>query len=177
MYQAIVFLPLVGALIAGLAGTKLFRGMGSDADVYGEHHVHADAHGHDGSHGHYDGPPWPMYLSSALLVISAILSWVVFWGFLHEPHAEKVEILRWVNSGALSANWVLRIDTLTAVMFVVVNTVSSLVHVYSLGYMSHDEHQPRFFAFLSLFTFAMLMLVSSDNLRSEERRVGKECRL
>ena len=164
MYQAIVFLPLVGALIAGLAGTKLFRGMGSDADVYGEHHVHADAHGHDGSHGHYDGPPWPMYLSTALLVISAILSWVVFWGFLHEPHAEKVEILRWVNSGALSANWVLRIDTLTAVMFVVVNTVSSLVHVYSLGYMGHDEHQPRFFAFLSLFTFAMLILVSSDNL-------------
>ncbi len=76
----------------------------------------------------------------------------------------KVEILRWVNSGTLSANWILRIDTLTAVMLVVVNTISALVHVYSLGYMSHDEHQPRFFAFLSLFTFAMLMLVTSDNL-------------
>jgi len=60
--------------------------------------------------------------------------------------------------------WALRLDALTAVMLVVVNTVSALVHVYSLGYMSHDEHQPRFFAYLSLFTFAMLMLVTSDNL-------------
>ena len=77
---------------------------------------------------------------------------------------EKVEILRWINSGTLSANWVIRVDTLTAVMLVVVNTVSALVHIYSLGYMSHDEHQPRFFAYLSLFTFAMLMLVTSDNL-------------
>ena len=168
IYQAIVFLPLIGALIAGLFGTKAFKALGSDADVYGEHHAHAhdDHSGHDdhGSHGHYDGPAWPMYLTTALLCISAILSWVVFVGFLHEPHAEKVELLRFINSGALSANWVLRIDTLTAVMLVVVNTISALVHVYSLGYMSHDEHQPRFFAFLSLFTFAMLMLVTADNL-------------
>ncbi len=166
MYQAIVFLPLIGALIAGLAGTKLFRNMGSDAEVYGEHHAHdaQAAHDHGDHHGHYDGPPWPMYLTTALLLLSAVLSWVVFLGFLHEPHAEKVEVLRWVNSGALSANWTLRIDTLTAVMLVVVNTVSALVHVYSLGYISHDEHQPRFFAYLSLFTFAMLMLVTSDNL-------------
>jgi len=165
MYQAIVFLPLLGALIAGLFGTKLFRNMGTDAEVYGEHaHAEHGAHGHDDHHGHYDGPPWPMYLTTALLVISAILSWIVFMGFLQEPHVEKVEILRWVNSGALSANWILRVDTLTAVMLVVVNTVSALVHVYSLGYMSHDEHQPRFFAYLSLFTFAMLMLVTSDNL-------------
>ena len=168
MYQAIVFLPLLGALIAGLFGTRLFRNMGRDADVYGEHHAHeahaSHDHGHGDTHGHYDGPPWPMYLTTALLLVSAILSWVVFLGFLTEPHVEKVEVLRWVNSGALSANWTLRIDTLTAVMLVVVNTISSLVHVYSLGYMSHDEHQPRFFAYLSLFTFAMLMLVTSDNL-------------
>ena len=162
MYYAIVFLPLLGALIAGLAGTKLFRNMGTDAQVYGEHHSAGAIHEH--AHGHYDGPPWPMYLTTALLCISAVLSWVVFFGFLHEPHAEKFEVLRWINSGALSANWVLRIDTLTAVMLVVVNTVSALVHVYSLGYMAHDEHQPRFFAYLSLFTFAMLMLVTSDNL-------------
>ena len=169
---AIVFLPLVGALIAGLFGTKVFKGLGRDADVYGEHHVHAHAggghadHGHDddGHHGHYDGPLWPMYLTTALLSIAAILSWYVFMGFLHEPHAEKVELLRWINSGSLSANWVIRVDTLTAVMLVVVNTVSALVHIYSLGYMSHDEHQPRFFAYLSLFTFAMLMLVTADNL-------------
>jgi NADH-quinone oxidoreductase subunit L len=165
MYQAIVFLPLLGALVAGFGGTKVFQNLGSDADVYGEHvsHAHAD-HAHDHYHGHYEGPSWPMYLTTALLCISAILSWVVFVGFLHEGHDQKVEILRWVNSGVLSANWSLRIDTLTAVMLVVVNTVSALVHIYSLGYMSHDEHQPRFFAFLSLFTFAMLMLVTSNNL-------------
>ena len=165
MYQAIVFLPLIGALIAGLAGTKAFQSMGSDTEVYGDHttHTHAD-HAHHDHHGHYDGPAWPMYLTTALLCVSAVLSWAVFYGFLHEGHDVKVEILRWVNSGTLSANWILRIDTLTAVMLVVVNTISALVHVYSLGYMSHDEHQPRFFAFLSLFTFAMLMLVTSDNL-------------
>ncbi len=162
IYQAIVFLPLIGALVAGIAGTRLFHAMGTDAQVYGGHHgaavVHAEPHGHHG------GPAWPMYLSTALLCISAVLSWVVFIGFLDQPHAEKIDLLRWVSSGALTANWTLRIDTLTAVMLVVVNTVSSLVHVYSLGYMSHDEHQPRFFSYLSLFTFAMLMLVTSDNL-------------
>jgi len=162
MYYAIVFLPLIGALVSGLAGTKLFRHMGSDAEVYGEHHNHGEIHA--GHHGHYDGPPWPMYLATALVCVSAVLSWIVFGGFLSEPHSEKLEVLRWVNSGAFSANWVLRIDTLTAVMLVVVNTISALVHVYSLGYMGHDEHQPRFFAYLSLFTFAMLMLVTSDNL-------------
>ncbi len=162
MYYAIVFLPLIGALIAGLAGTKLFRSMGSDAEVYGEHLAHGELH--LDHHGHYDGPPWPMYLATALLCIAAVLSWVVFVGFLNEPHLEKLEVLRWVNSGAFSANWILRIDTLTAVMLVVVNTISALVHIYSLGYMGHDKHQPRFFAFLSLFTFAMLMLVTSDNL-------------
>jgi NADH-quinone oxidoreductase subunit L len=166
MYQAIVFLPLIGALIAGLAGTKVFQNLGRDADVYGDHTAHAAHadHAHDGHHGHYEGPSWPMYLTTGLLCISAVLSWIVFLGFLHEGHDAKVEILRWVNSGAFTANWALRIDTLTVVMLVVVNTISALVHVYSLGYMSHDEHQPRFFAYLSLFTFAMLMLVTSDNL-------------
>ncbi len=162
MYYAIVFLPLIGAVISGLAGTKLFRNMGSDAEVYGEHTAHGEPHIHHESH--HDGPPWPMYLATALVCIVAVLSWVVFVGFLNETHSEKLEVLRWVNSGALSANWSLRIDTLTAVMLVVVNTISALVHIYSLVYMGHDEHQPRFFAYLSLFTFAMLMLVTSDNL-------------
>ena len=76
----------------------------------------------------------------------------------------KVEVMRWIHSGGLAADWTLRVDTLTAVMLVVVTTVSSLVHIYSIGYMSHDPHQARFFSFLSLFTFAMLMLVSADNL-------------
>ncbi len=163
MYQAIVFLPLIGALIAGFGGTRIFRNLGSDADVYGDHATHADHAQHD-HEGHYDGPPWPMYLTTALLCISAVLSWIAFVGFLNDGQDVKIEVMRWVNSGTLSANWTLRIDTLTAVMLVVVNTVSALVHIYSLGYMSHDEHQPRFFAFLSLFTFAMLMLVTSDNL-------------
>ncbi|WP_421695427.1 NADH-quinone oxidoreductase subunit L [Aestuariivirga sp.] len=169
---AIVFLPLVGALLAGLLGTKVFKGLGSDADVYGAHHhdshsAHAhDDHGHDdhGHGGHYHGPMWPMYLTTALLCLGAILSWYVFIGFLHEAEVVKIPVLAWINSGALQANWVIRVDTLTAVMLVVVNTVSALVHIYSLGYMSHDEHQPRFFAYLSLFTFAMLMLVTADNL-------------
>jgi NADH-quinone oxidoreductase subunit L len=168
MYHAIVFLPLIGAIIAGLFGTSLLKAFGHDKDVYGAHHGHA-AHGHDdhddhGHSGHYHGPMWPMYLTTAFLIVSAVLSWVNFAGFLHEGHDQKVEVLKWISSGALSANWAFRIDTLTSIMLVVVNTVSALVHVYSLGYMSHDEHQPRFFAYLSLFTFAMLMLVTSDNL-------------
>ena len=108
-----------------------------------------------------------MYLTTGFLVIAAILSWVHFIGIIQDPHAAKDEtiaVMRWISSGALQANWTLKIDTLTSVMLVVVNTVSALVHVYSLGYMNHDEHQPRFFAYLSLFTFAMLMLETSDNL-------------
>ncbi len=133
MYHAIVFLPLIGALIAGLFGRML-------------------------------GARTSALLTSGLLVISAILSWVAFFDVAVAGNTYKVEVLRWVSSGALEANWAFRIDTLTAVMLVVVNTVSSLVHIYSIGYMSHDPHQPRFFSYLSLFTFAMLMLVTSDNL-------------
>jgi NADH-quinone oxidoreductase subunit L len=165
MYHAIVFLPLIGAIIAGLFGTALFKGFGHDSEVYGAHdHAHAahGDHGHDDHH--YHGPKWPMYLTTGFLIVSAILSWVNFAGFLHEGHDQKIEVMKWISSGALTANWAFRIDTLTSVMLVVVNTVSALVHIYSLGYMSHDEHQPRFFAYLSLFTFAMLMLVTSDNL-------------
>jgi NADH-quinone oxidoreductase subunit L len=165
MVQAILFLPLLGALIAGLFGTKAFKNLGRDADVYADHHdTHGSDHAHDDHHGHYDGPAWPMYLTTGLLCIGAILSWVIFWGFLHEGHDSRVELLTWITSGTLKAPWAIRLDALTAVMLVVVNTVSALVHIYSLGYMSHDEHQPRFFAYLSLFTFAMLMLVTSDNL-------------
>jgi NADH-quinone oxidoreductase subunit L len=164
MVQAILFLPLLGALIAGLFGTKAFKQLGQDADVYGDHTSHSDDHAHDDHHGHYDGPAWPMYLTTGLLCLGAVMSWIIFWGFLHEGHDSRIELLNWITSGTLKAPWAIRLDALTAVMLVVVNTVSALVHVYSLGYMSHDEHQPRFFAFLSLFTFAMLMLVTSDNL-------------
>ena len=172
MIQAILFMPLIGALIAGLFGTKAFRQLGTDAEVYADHehyagHAHDghtdDGHSNDDHHG-YDGPTWPMYLTTALLCLGAIFSWVIFWGFLHEGHDVEIALMPWITSGTLNAPWAIRLDALTSVMLVVVNTVSALVHIYSLGYMSHDAHQPRFFAFLSLFTFAMLMLVTSNNL-------------
>ncbi len=167
MVQAILFLPLLGALIAGLFGTKAFRMMGTDAEVYGDHsRGAADPHAHDdhGDHHGYDGPPWPMYLTTGLLCIGAVLSWIIFASFLRAGHDVEITLLPWINSGTLQSSWAIRLDALTAVMLVVVNTVSALVHVYSLGYMSHDDNQPRFFAYLSLFTFAMLMLVTANNL-------------
>ena len=79
-------------------------------------------------------------------------------------HDARIALFPWIISGDLQVAWSLRVDTLTAVMLVVVNTVSSLVHLYSIGYMDEDPYRPRFFAYLSLFTFAMLMLVTADNL-------------
>ncbi len=133
MYKAIVFLPLIGFLIAGLFGNQI-------------------------------GKKASQIVTSGLLVISALLSWVVFFDVALGGNVHNVTVATWVSSGDLNFNWALKIDTLTAIMLVVVNTVSSLVHIYSVGYMSHDPHNPRFFAYLSLFTFAMLMLVTSDNL-------------
>ncbi|GJM01993.1 MAG: NADH:ubiquinone oxidoreductase subunit L [Rhodomicrobium sp.] len=104
------------------------------------------------------------YLTSGLMVLAAILSWVAFINVGFGGETQKIELLPWITSGNLNVSWSLRIDTLTAVMLVVVNTVSTLVHIYSIGYMHHDPHRPRFFAYLSLFTFAMLMLITSDNL-------------
>jgi NADH-quinone oxidoreductase subunit L len=144
MIQAIVFLPLIGALIAGLLGRTI---------------------GHRPSE----------YITTGLLIISAVLSWVVFLpvafgsglvgaeGAAGEAAVLKVEVMRWIQVGDMDVRWILRVDTLTAIMLVVVNTVSSLVHVYSIGYMAEDPHRSRFFAYLSLFTFAMLMLVTADN--------------
>ncbi len=104
-----------------------------------------------------------MFITTALLILSAVLSWVALFqvGFGHVT--SDIQILRWMDVGGLQANWALKIDTLTAVMLVVVNTVSALVHLYSWGYMSEDPSKPRFFAYLSLFTFSMLMLVTADN--------------
>ena len=134
MYHAIVFLPLLGALIAGLFG----RSIGAKASEY---------------------------VTSLFLVVAAVLSWIAFFTVgLGEGETLRIPVLEWMKSGGLDIQWAFRIDTLTVVMLVVVNTVSSLVHIYSIGYMHHDPHRPRFFAYLSLFTFAMLMLVTSDNL-------------
>lgn len=97
------------------------------------------------------------------LVISAALSWVVFFQIALGNTVDHVIIMNWVTSGDLSFNWGFKVDTLTAVMLVVVNTVSCIVHIYSVGYMAHDPHKPRFMAYLSFFTFSMLMLVTADN--------------
>ncbi|WP_435201046.1 NADH-quinone oxidoreductase subunit L [Qipengyuania sp. 902] len=104
-------------------------------------------------------------ITTGALFISCALSWPVFIGFwLGDSTATVVPVLQWMQSGDLAFDWALRVDTLTAVMLVVITTVSALVHLYSWGYMEEDPDQPRFFAYLSLFTFAMLMLVTADNL-------------
>ncbi|MEM9331349.1 MAG: NADH-quinone oxidoreductase subunit L [Pseudomonadota bacterium] len=134
MFHAIVFLPLIGFLLAGLFAKSL-------------------------------GAKGCEYITTGLMMISAVLSWIAFLTFAYSDRIpETITVLQWVGSGDLNVNWAFRIDTLTVVMLVVVNTVSALVHMYSIGYMHHDPHRPRFFAYLSLFTFAMLMLVTSDNL-------------
>ena len=133
MYHAIVFLPLIGFLIAGLFG-RLIGARGSGI------------------------------VTTSLLVVSAVLSWIAFFNVGFGSGTTRVQVATWMSSGGLQVDWAFRIDTLTVVMLVVVNTVSSLVHLYSIGYMHEDPHRPRFFAYLSLFTFAMLMLVTADNL-------------
>ena len=134
MITAIVFLPLLAALVAGLGG----RWIGN--------------------------VPAKLVTTGALFA-SCAMSWPIFLSFLSgDAHASVTPVLHWVQSGDLSFDWSLRVDTLTAVMLVVITTVSALVHLYSWGYMAEDKSQPRFFAYLSLFTFAMLMLVTADNL-------------
>ena len=102
-------------------------------------------------------------VTSFLVTISAILSVIVFYEVIFNQYQNNITIATWIDSGSLNVNWSIKIDSLSTVMLVVVTSVSSLVHVYSIGYMSHDPHKPRFMAYLSLFTFAMLMLVTSDN--------------
>src|SRR5918998_2514513 len=132
IYQAIVFLPILGALIAGFFG----RAIGARPSEI---------------------------ITTLLLGIAAALSWVALVQVGFHGETTRVPVLRWVTSGELDVSWALRIDTLTAVMLVVVTTVSFLVHLYSIGYMAEDDSRPRFFAYLSMFTFAMLALVTADN--------------
>ncbi len=108
-------------------------------------------------------------LTTAAVFLAAALSWVIFLGF--DGTTEHHTLLRWVQSGTLSTEWAIRVDRMTAIMLVVVNSVSALVHLYSFGYMAHDEnwtdeepYRARFFAYLSFFTFTMLTLVTADNL-------------
>ena len=134
MIQIIVFAPLLAAIVAGLAGRAI-------------------------------GNVPAKLLTTGALFVSCALSWPIFLSFLGgTAEAHVAPVLQWVHSGSLTFDWALRVDTLTAVMLVVITTVSALVHLYSWGYMDEDPDQPRFFAYLSLFTFAMLMLVTADNL-------------
>ena len=130
----IVFAPLLAAIVAGLGNRVL-------------------------------GNVVAKSLTTGALFLSAALSWPIFLAFIGGTATARVTpVLQWVQSGDLAFDWSLRVDTLTAVMLVVITTVSALVHLYSWGYMEEDPDQPRFFAYLSLFTFAMLMLVTADNL-------------
>ena len=130
----IVFLPLLAAIVAGLGNKSL-------------------------------GNVAAKSVTTGALFIACAFSWPIFIGFLTgSAETTVVPVLKWVQSGTLSFDWALRVDALTAVMLVVVTSVSALVHLYSWGYMDEDPDQPRFFAYLSLFTFAMLMLVTADNL-------------
>src|ERR687893_168978 len=133
MYHAIVFLPLVGFLIAGLFG-RLIGARASEV------------------------------VTTALLFLACVLSWIAFVNVGFGAGAARIQVTQWMVSGDLVVDWAFRIDTLTAMMLIVVTTVSALVHLYSIGYMHEDPHRSRFFAYLSLFTFAMLMLVTADNL-------------
>jgi NADH-quinone oxidoreductase subunit L len=169
VYQLIVFLPLIGALIAGLLGTALPRALAESPRIDPDAAHDAPTASRSGSahhepEDHHHSPTWPGVITSGFLVVTAVLSWVAFLSTLGGTGTEKITLLPFIHSGELVADWSLRIDQLTKVMLVVVTTVSSLVHIYSIGYMGHDPSQARFFAYLSLFTFAMLMLVTSDNL-------------
>ena len=132
MYQAILFLPLIGAIFAGFFGRLV-------------------------------GARLAEIVTTTLLMIVMLLSWLAFYQVAMLGQEERIAILPWIELGDLKTAWSLRIDTLTAVMLVVVTTVSALVHLYSIGYMADDDSRPRFFAYLSLFTFAMLALVTADD--------------
>jgi len=116
-----------------------------------------------GFFGKYIGDKLSGIITSLFVSISAILSLILFYNVIVNHYETNVVISTWINSGTLNVNWSIKIDALSSVMLVVVTVVSSLVHIYSIGYMNDDPHKPRFMAYLSLFTFAMLTLVTSDN--------------
>jgi len=116
-----------------------------------------------GFFGKYIGDRISVIITSLFVSISAVLALLVFYQVITQGYENNIVIASWLHSGSLNVNWSIKIDALSAVMLVVVTLISSLVHIYSIGYMSQDPHKPRFMAYLSLFTFAMLTLVTSDN--------------
>src|SRR5579864_972489 len=194
MYEAIVFLPLLGAVIAGVIALVGARNRLPGADppppdddhaaphvdeshghaapsLHGAHAVAQESHHEQASH-HEEEPAEPAaagsraaeLITSTLLVIACVLSWYAFYDVGFGGHDARLPMFSFITFADLKADWALRIDSLTAVMLVVVTTISSLVHIYSIGYMAEDSYRPRFFSYLSFFTFAMLMLVTADNL-------------
>jgi NADH-quinone oxidoreductase subunit L len=179
MYQAIVFLPLLGSIIAGIIALVGARGRcpGAEPET-GEHHAaapheahaaapHQETAGHDDAHAQEPSAAGSLaagLITTVFLGISCLLSWIAFVQVGFGENDARVAVFNFITSGDLKVDWLLRIDTLTAVMLVVVTTISGLVHLYSIGYMEEDPYQPRFFSYLSFFTFAMLMLVTADNL-------------
>ena len=116
-----------------------------------------------GFFGKYIGERSSEVITSLFVSISAILSLFIFYNVIIENYENNLTIVSWISSGSLNVNWSIKIDSLSSVMLVVVTLVSAIVHIYSIGYMSRDPHKPRFMAYLSLFTFSMLALVTSDN--------------
>ena len=102
--------------------------------------------------------------TTSILFLCTLFSWIIFIQFINNKETEIIFILNWITSGNFIVDWSIRLDTLTAVMFIVVTTVSACVHLYSIGYMEEDPSKIRFMGYLSLFTFFMLVLVSSNNL-------------
>jgi len=188
MYEAIVLLPLLGAVIAGvisLAGARnRFPGEDPPAPAYdhaaplavedhprgapsphAEHAAFANTGAEDPEHApSAAGSLLAELTTSTFLVISCVLSWFALFDVGFARHEARVPLFTFITFGDLHSEWILRIDGLTAVMLVVVTTISSLVHIYSIGYMEADPYKPRFFSYLSFFTFAMLMLATADNL-------------
>ena len=116
-----------------------------------------------GLFGKYIGSRNSEIITSLFVSTSAFLSFIIFYKVLNQDYTNNLNIFTWINSGTLNVSWSIDIDALSSVMLVVVTLVSSLVHIYSIGYMSDDPHKQRFMSYLSLFTFSMLMLVTSDN--------------
>jgi NADH-quinone oxidoreductase subunit L len=188
MYEAIVALPLIGFIIAGIitlvGAHNRFPGANPPpphddhaAPPVAEDHARAapspyaaHAVSHDSHEEETQNEPAAAgsraaeLITTTLLVITCLLSWYAFYDVGLADHEARVPLFDFISFGDLHSEWSLRIDSLTAVMLVVVTTVSSLVHLYSIGYMADDPYRPRFFSYLSFFTFAMLMLVTSDNL-------------
>ena len=109
------------------------------------------------------GNKFSQVTTSLLVSLSSVLSFIIFYKVITENYSSVVHLATWINSGTLNVNWAIKIDALSSIMLVVVCLISSLIHIYSIGYMSHDPHKPRFMSYLSLFTFSMLILVTSDN--------------